>query len=72
MSYECTKCGKSSDACPCESPKWVDEDGEESTYREGINEKVNRVHKNGGEFEEKDKGGFLGSGFKYVPGDPFW
>lgn len=22
--------------------------------------------------EERDLGGFLGSGFKYVPGDPFW
>lgn len=21
---------------------------------------------------ERDKGGFLGCGFKYVPGDPFW
>lgn len=73
MSYECTKCGRSSEDCPCESPKWVDEDGEESNYKEGINEMVNRVVKNGGEITDtRDKGGFLGTGFKYVPGDPFW
>lgn len=73
MSYECQKCGKALQSCPCESPKWVDEDGDESTYQEGINERVNRVVKNGGTITDKrDKGGFLGAGFEYCPGDPFW
>lgn len=72
MDY-CKKCFKDYDYCPCEEPQLVDDDGDEVCCQESINEKVARVTRNGGTITDKrDKGGFLGTGFAYCPGDPFW
>lgn len=63
MTYrECKQCGNLEHDCDCRNPD------------------VREHHSNGEEVDsdknrsewEKPNGGFLSSGFKYVPGDPFW
>lgn len=72
MNY-CQNCSRPVSFCACENTDWVDEEGTPLNYNEGINESVNRIVRNGGTITDKrDKGGFLGCGFKYVAGDPEW
>jgi hypothetical protein len=63
----CKNCHKSPNDCPCETPIWVDEDGEQLDYKESINESVNRIARNTRRPNNDDI-----PDFPYVAGDPFW
>ena len=63
--YYCTYCrAHIASDCDCDDNRYDDSAEKEERDR--------KLHDDEEKSEERGKGGFLGCGFKYVPGDPFW
>ena len=67
MSKKCKHCGEDYNNCWCEPDyRGCDDDWNYNFEKDEEEEEEYNENKN------VDKGGFLGTGFNYVAGDPFW